>query len=208
MSDILRCVKYLCGLLVLLVLLVGCSPTMSSPSGCATYWDSSSFPIIISPDATFDGEDLASLGIAAQAWNVEVGREVFVVVPGLLEQGFYETDGIHITQGPLVEPLLGMCPVIYHPTIEGRLGRVWRGMCIINKEATVDRATYSRVVMHELGHALGFTHTEDARALMYPRVITSLPAASGFDPKHLDAVGAMMGGTYKGESVAGLPSCL
>ncbi len=178
---------------------------MVNHAGCTAYWDQRSFPILVSPDTTFTEEDLVWVYMATQRWNIEVGRKVFQVIPGVLQQGFHNTDGVEMTQAPLNADFLGFCPVVYHPSAEGTLGRVWRGACIIDKADISNRLIYMYVIIHELGHALGFTHDEDTGSVMFYRVSG---ADAEFQKKHLDTVRKMMDGTYKRKSIIGLPRCL
>ncbi len=197
--------RFLAVLLVsLMILVAACRPTMVSYTGCTTYWDASSFPIIVSPDKTFTEDDLVWVHLAAQEWNIQVGAEVFQVMPEELQKPDVHRDGIEFGHAYLNEPFLGYCPVIYSTTLEGMSGRVWRGACLVDREDIPNRAVYLRVIIHELGHAIGFVHDKDINSIMYGEVSGSTKI---FLQKHLDTVRKMMNGTYKGKAYSGLVSC-
>jgi len=196
-------VRLLVVLVVTLMLAVGsCSPTRVNYAGCTTHWDSNSFPIIVSPDSSFTPEEVRLVRLATTVWNDQVGERVFVVIPGFVQINRF-VEGVEFSHAHLREGLLGYCPVVYHTSIAGIAGRVWRGKCLLDREA-IKGNRYSQVVIHELGHALGFIHDEEPISIMYPKIYESKQI---FLQKHLDTVRLMMEGTYKGRSIAGLSRC-
>lgn len=176
---------------------------MVNHTGCTVYWDKTSFPIIVSPDSTFTKVDIASAYAAIEIWNGAVGQKVFVLHPGLLQQKI-SLEGVEMSHAELQAPWVGYCPVVSHDTLDGRLGRIWRGGCLLDKNRMKDSTTYVMVIVHELGHALGFTHDVDISSIMYAQVDQS---DKKFMTHHLDTVRDMMNGTYKRRTASDMPSC-
>ncbi len=180
---------------------------MTGYTGCVSYWHETSFPILISPDDSYTDEDLVYVNAAADVWNEAVGAEVFVVFSGLLQRDETprETEGVEFGHMGLNGTYLGYCPTVYKPTLNGMAGEIWRAGCLLDKPDIEDKKKYVKVVIHELGHALGFYHdANNTKSIMYPVLLDS---EQDFLPKHLDTVRRMMNGTYKRKSIAGLVSC-
>jgi hypothetical protein len=190
---------------VLLALLASsCKATTLNYAGCASYWDSSSFPIIVSPDETFTAADNVYVVMAVAVWNSSMGREVFVVVPRFLQTAMGAPEGIALSHSDLSSSLLGFCPSAYYPGLAGKYGRVWRAGCLVDRAAIDNRTLYTQVIIHELGHALGFGHDEEIDSWMH---YTMLSNDHRFFPKHVDAINKMMDGRYKNKISRGVGSC-
>ncbi len=201
-------------LLCILVVVGSCAPTITNYAGCSSYWARGSFPILVSPDDTFTKDDMIFVEAAAHLWNEKVGEEVFYVQQGALQtdESYAEyEEGVEMSHTLIEEPYLGFCTVVYNGrNTDGKVGRIWRAACLIDKESIMSnidldkaRARYIMVIVHELGHAVALKHDkDDPTSFMYPQVGTT-----HFTDQHLDIVRRMMNGTYKKTSPVGITSC-
>lgn len=191
-------------LLLVIALCSSCNAaTTTNIFGCTTYWESTSFPVRVSPDNTFDEFDSAILQVAVDRWNDVVGAEVFIIVPNVLLED-HTLEGIEISRKELPHPLVGYCPTVPYNTLEGRLGRIWRAGCLIDRSRIRSSDIYVRTVIHELGHALGLRHDNHKASVMFPSIFVT---ASNIMPKHVDTVRKMVNASFKRKTVFSYPSC-
>jgi hypothetical protein len=175
--------------------------TYKNDEGCVTYWDKADFPIVVSPDASLGGDYLLGIEEAVNSWNTEVGTEVFIVLPHVLQYTAETHPGVLFTDGYLPEPWIGLCPTEQTLTEEGANGRIWRAYCILHTEKIPNYEAYVRTVEHELGHSLGLKHSPNLFSIMYYSLSDN---STEFDKAHVKAIRSMMRGSYKNTVFSGL----
>lgn len=187
--------KLLYVLVCLSQLFAGCSPTrpitqtINNPSNNNQYltnwfWTSDAFPLLVRVDLDLDLEVQEKIYLAIEDWNNAIGEQIFsyypfnveyVIVAGIVQDLQYATIIVfskELGRLPNGNVILGMATRNVISVHEAdNFGRM--SSCIVNIDEDIDALNVRLVAVHELGHALGLSHSIDRNSVMYEHVLDS-----------------------------------
>lgn len=179
-----------CMLFIACFIVLGCGPAINHTNQCGSqtlpseqepfaaqnefgdplYWDVDAFPIRVVIDERMDGRRANVVMHAIAEWNGAAGLQVFTAERGPrsyygLRNTIFIEEG-RIPDGPCGETILGLATRYYSTNMFGTLERIDHATIILSDLVPSEQATNTAI--HELGHALCFSHSRNIEDVMYP----------------------------------------
>lgn len=153
--------------------LLGCTPVQSQRPEHLVQprWQETPFPLVFLVDVDFKQTYRDEIRNAVQTWNDSVGIQI-------LEYQEFDVETV-IIEGEMVEPPLGHIYVYSRELGRTRTGdttlglaeriykRGWMQSGIISLDEDLGLADAYPVMLHEIGHILGLSHSSEITSIMY-----------------------------------------
>lgn len=146
------------------------SLTAENSLGESIMWESVSFPISVVIDPEMRRERIAEVIKAVQAWNESVAYQIFTHSLGprtQLPDTIWVTE-INIPRNICGDQAFGLAQRWFNPNPDGSPRSLRNGFIRLHTEMPL--GIVENTTIHELGHTLGFNHTSEQTAIMYPYV--------------------------------------
>jgi predicted Zn-dependent protease len=145
-------------------------PTSVNNYGDPLYWNINAFPIRVVIDERMATARVNNVMDAIETWNEAVNMQIFTVERGT-HGSFRAENTIWITEGPIEDnvcnqAILGLTTRFYRTNFFGISTSIDHATIILSDAAVPGESLNTAV--HELGHALGFSHHRELDDIMYP----------------------------------------
>lgn len=165
----------------------GCGKVQSSPALGSGELRWSTFPIPLYADPLLVNDPVAAddLEEALSFWEAHAGRQLFVLKGAWNGPQPFTGDPTN-PDSVLVNGIFFYGPWPFEPEVAGRTivfsegARIRSSAVLLNPETRLcysdcedepDKTSRRKLIAHELGHLIGFNHTENTADVMYPAIL-------------------------------------